>query len=101
MIDCFPFTGTIQQPGMDTSYGAATSSKKRKGGILQRMTSAKEELTCESSLLKVLLGMYAKGIRSAPIGVSSDVWCGMLGWDAVTLSRAWQTRKAVTSEKVA
>ena len=52
MIDCFPFTETIQQPGMDTSYGAATSSKKRKGGILQRMTSAKEELTCESSLLK-------------------------------------------------
>ena len=43
----------------------------------------------------------AKGIRSAPIGVSSDVWCGMLGWDAVTLSRAWQTGKVVTSEKVA
>ena len=65
MIDCFPFIGTIRQPGMDTSYGAASSSKKRKGGILQRMTAAKEELTAESALFKVLLGMYAKGILSA------------------------------------
>ena len=66
MIDCFPFIGTIRQPGMDTSYGAASSSKKRKGGILQRVTAAKEELTAESALFKVLLGMYAKGILSAP-----------------------------------
>ena len=51
---------------MDTSFGTSSSSKKTKGGILQRMGSAKEELTAESALFKVLLGMYAKGILSAP-----------------------------------
>ena len=50
-----------------------------------------------SSEVPVGMSSWASG---SPNGVSSDVWCGMLGWDAVTLSKAWQTRKVVTSEKV-
>ena len=39
----------------------SSSSKKRKGGILQRINSAKEDVKVESSLYTLLMTMYAKG----------------------------------------
>ena len=39
----------------------SSSSKKRKGGILQRMNAAQEDVRTQSSLYVLLMGMYAKG----------------------------------------
>ena len=44
---------------METTIGS--SSKKRKGGVLQRMNAAQDERRTESSLYFLLMAMYAKG----------------------------------------
>ena len=44
---------------METTVGS--SSKKRKGGVLQRKNAAQDERRTESSLYSLLMVMYAKG----------------------------------------
>ena len=72
---------------------------------MQRMTAAKEELTVESSLFKVLLGMYAKGILSAPQfheiakAAQEDIDKAHDGFEVVNLQRVAKLQQSKNFER--